>query len=326
MSRIQGKTASPQLATEQVYVGIDVSESRLDVYLHPTGLSQSVSNDKAGLQRFARFLRSYQPELIVPEATGSCHRRAHRHLHDAGFHVAVMNPYRTRKFTDMMGQLAKTDAIDAKSLALFAAMVKPEAKAPPAPARADLAALPVAGRQISRQKGALQNQLSVTGHSLISRQMRARIKMAERHLAALDAELRQLLRREPDLKHRFDILTSIPGVGLISAATMIAELGEPGQVNAPRIAALVGVAPMNCDSGAMRGQRRIRGGRASVRNTLYMAAVAAVRSNRDFAAFYNRLRENGKPFKVAITAVIRKLAIVANTLISENRKRVPICP
>ncbi len=106
------------------------SKSRLDVYLHPTGLSQSVSNDKAGLQRFARFLRSYQPELIVPEATGSCHRRAHRHLHDAGFHVAVMNPYRTRKFADMMGQLAKTDAIDAKSLALFAAMVKPEAKAP----------------------------------------------------------------------------------------------------------------------------------------------------------------------------------------------------
>ncbi len=150
--------------------------------------------------------------------------------------------------------------------------------------------------------------------------------MAERHLAALDAELRQLLRREPDLKHRFDILTSIPGVGPISAATMIAELDEPGQVNAPRIAALVGVAPMNCDSGAMRGQRRIRGGRASVRNTLYMAAVAAVRSNRDFAAFYNRLRENGKPFKVAITAVIRKLAIVANTLISENRKWVPICP
>ena len=149
--------------------------------------------------------------------------------------------------------------------------------------------------------------------------------MAGRHIAALDAEVQQLLRREPDLKHRFDILTSIPGIGLISAATMIAELDELGQVNAPQIAALVGVAPMNCDSGAMRGQRRIRGGRASVRNTLYMAAVAAVRSNRDFAAFYERLRENGKPFKVAITAVIRKLAIVANTLVTENRKWEPIC-
>ena len=320
MSRIQGKTASPQFATGQVYVGIDVSKSRLDVYLHPAGVSQSVTNDKAGLQKLARLLLPHQPELIVLEATGCYHRRAHRHLHGAGFHVAVMNPFRTRKFADMLGQLAKTDAIDAKSLALFAAMVRPEAKAPPAPAQADLAALLVARRQITLAKGALLNQLSVTEHSLIRQQLRARIKMAERHLAAQDAEIRQLLRREPDLKHRFDILTSIPGIGLISAATMIAELNELGQVNAPQIAALVGVAPMNCDSGAMRGQRRIRGGRSSVRNTLYMAAVAAVRSNRDFAAFYERLRENGKPFKVAITAVIRKLAIVANTLITENRK------
>lgn len=266
------------------------------------------------------------PELIVLEATDSYHRHAHRHLHDTGFNVAVMNPYRTRKFADMMGQLAKTDAIDAKSLALFAAMVRPGAKAPLAPVQADLAALLVARRQITQQKGALQNQLNVTEHSLISRQMRARIKMAERHLVALDAELRQLLRRDPDLKHRFDILTSIPGVGLISAATMIAELSELGQLTAPKIAALVGVAPMNCDSGAMRGQRRIRGGRSAVRNTLYMAAVAAVRTNGDFAAFYERLRENGKPFKVAITAVIRKLAIVANTLITQNRKWQPEPP
>jgi transposase len=326
MSRIQGKTASPQLATEQVYVGIDVSKSRLDVYLHPIGVAQSVTNDKAGLQKLARLLGSYQPELIVLEATGSYHRRAHRHLHDAGFHLAVMNPFRTRKFADMLGQLAKTDEIDAKTLALFAAMVRPDAKAPPAPAQAELAALLVARRQITLAKGALSNQLSVTEHSLIRQQSRARIKMAERHLAALDAEIRQLLRREPELKHRFDILTSIPGIGLISAATMIAELDELGQVNAPQIAALVGVAPMNCDSGAMRGQRRIRGGRSSVRNTLYMAALAAVRSNRDFAAFYERLRNNGKPFKVAITAVIRKLAIVANTLITENRKWEFKCP
>ena len=320
MSRIQGKTASPQLAIAQVYVGIDVSKSRLDVYLHPTGLSQSVTNDKVGLQKLVRLLRPYQPQMIVLEATGRYHRQAHRHLHAAGFHVAVMNPFRTRKFADMIGQLAKTDAIDARSLALFGATMQPDAKAPPAPATAELAALMVARRQTIQAKGALQNQLSVTEHSLIRRQLRARIKMAENHLAALDAEVQQLLRREPDLKHRFDILASIPGVGLILAATMIAELDELGQVNAPQIAALVGVAPMNCDSGAMRGQRRIRGGRASVRNTLYMAAVAAVRSNQDFAAFYQRLRDNGKPFKVAITAVIQKLAILANTLVTENRR------
>lgn len=326
MSRIQGKTTSSQLATEQVYVGIDVSKSRLDVFLHPIGQSQSVSNDKTGLQQLVRLLRKYAPQLIVLEATGSYHRRAHRHLHDAGFAVAVMNPFRTRKFADMLGQLAKTDKIDARSLALFGAMVQPGAKAPPAPAQADLAALLVARRQTTQAKGALSNQLGVSEHRLIRQQLKARIAMAERHLKALDAEIQQLLRNEPALKHRFDILTSIPGVGPVSAVTMIAELNELGDASATQIAALVGVAPMNCDSGAMRGQRRIRGGRCAVRNALYMAAVAAVRSNTDFAAFYQRLRDNGKPFKVAITAVIRKLAIVANTLISENRKWEPVRP
>ena len=326
MSRIQGKTASPQLATEQVYVGIDVSKLRLDVFLHAIGRSLSVSNDKPGLQQLVRVLRKHAPELIVLEATGSYHRQAHRHLHDAGFVVAVMNPFRTRKFADMLGQLAKTDEIDARSLAMFAAMVRPEAKTPPAPTQADLTAFLVARRQATLAKGALNNQLDVAEHRLIRQQLKARIAMTERHLKSLDAEIQQLLRSEPTLKHRFDILTSIPGVGPVSAVTMIAELDELGEVGAAQISALVGVAPMNCDSGAMRGQRRIRGGRSSVRNALYMAALAAVRSNSDFRAFFERLRENGKPFKVATTAVIRKLAIVANTLISENRKWEPIRP
>ena len=179
---------------------------------------------------------------------------------------------------------------------------------------------------MTQAKGALNNQLGVAEHRLIRRQLKARIAMAERHLKALDAAIQQLLRNEPELKYRFDILTSIPGVGPISAATMIAELDELGEVGAAQISALVGVAPMNCDSGAMRGQRRIRGGRSVVRNALYMAAVAAVRTDSDFKAFFERLRKNGKPFKVAITAVIRKLAIIANTLISENRKWEPVRP
>lgn len=320
MSRIQGKTTSPQLPTDQVYVGIDVSKSHLDVHIHPSGVARRVANDKAGLQMLVRLLRSHAPQTIVLEATGQYHRLAHRHLHDAGFYVAVMNPFRTRRFADMLGQLAKTDMIDARTLALFAAMVRPEAKVPPAPAQAELAALLAARRQVSQQRGALQNQLGVSDHALVGRQIRARIKMADRHLIALDAEIRRTLRTQPDLKHRYDILTSVPGIGLVTAATMIAELDELGDAKGSQIAALVGVAPMNCDSGALRGQRRIRGGRASVRNTLYMAAVAAVRSNGSIAAFYERLRANGKPFKVAITAVIRKLAIIANTLITENRK------
>ena len=149
-----------------------------------------------------------------------------------------MNPFRTRKFADMLGQLAKTDKIDAKSLAMFGSMVQPGPKVPPAPARAELAALLAARRQTTQGKVTLRNQLSVTEHSLIRRQLRARIRMAERHLKALDLEIQQLVKREPELKHQYDILNSIPGIGLIFAATMIAELAELGAVNAPQIAAL----------------------------------------------------------------------------------------
>lgn len=320
MSRIQGKTSSPQLATGPVYVGIDVSKSHLDVFIHPAAIARRVTNDKTGLQALARLLRSYEPQMVVLEATGHYHRQAHRHLHDAGFQVAVMNPYRTRKFADMLGQLAKTDEIDAKTLALFAAMVQPDVTLPPTPVLATLAQLLTARRQVSQQKTVLQNQLITVGNGLVSRQIRARIKMGDRHQIALEAEVRKTILAQPDLKRRFDILLSVPGIGLITAATMITELDELGEANAAQISALVGVAPMNCDSGTWRGQRRIRGGRQNVRNTLYMAAVAAIRANPDMKTFYERLRSTGKPFKIAITAVIRKLAIIANTLITENRK------
>lgn len=319
MSRMQGKTVSPQLATGEVYAGIDVSKSYLDVHVHPVNQSLRVSNDKAGLQKLARRLRPSGVRLIVLEATGSYHRLAHRHLHAAGFAVAVMNPYRTRKFADVLGCLAKTDRIDAKTLAAFAALIRPQPKAPPSAVQAALAAIVVARRQATDQRGALQSQLDAADLGVIRRQLRARIAMLDRHVRAQETEVQRLLQQDPDLRQRFEILTSLPGVGLITAATLIAELGELGRVNAAQVAALVGVAPMNCDSGTMRGQRRIRGGRMAVRNVLYMAAMAAIRANPDMNAFYKRLREHGKPFKLAITAVMRKLAILANTLVAENR-------
>jgi len=320
MSRIQGKTSSPQHTTPQVYVGIDVSKSHLDVYVHPSGIARRVTNDKVGLASLVKILQPYAPETIVVEATGRYHRLCHRHLHDAGFCVAVMNPYRTRKFSDVLGQLAKTDEIDARMLAQFAAMVQPATAPPPAPTIAVLAELLTARRQAGAEKVSLQNQLSEATSSLVKRQIRARLTMCTRHQAALEKEVRTTIQQHPELQHRFDILTSIPGIALITAATLIAELDELGAANASQIAALVGVAPINCDSGVWRGQRRIRGGRQSVRNALYMAALAASRASPDMARFYNRLRNNGKPFKVAITAVMRKLAILANTLITENRK------
>jgi len=326
MSRIQGKTSSLQLATHQVYVGIDVSKSHLDVYIHPCGIARRVRNDKTGIAALVRVLRPHTPETVVVEATGRYHRLCHRHLHNAGFCVAVMNPYRTRRFSDVLGQLAKTDKIDARMLAQFGAMVQPVASSPPAPAVAILSELLTARRQTGTEKTALQNQLSEAESNLVKRQIRARLKMCERHQTVLAKEIRTTIQQHSELKFRFDILTSIPGIALITAATLIAELDELGAANASQIAALVGVAPMNCDSGVWRGQRRIRGGRQNVRNALYMAALTASRASPDMAQFYNRLRNNGKPFKVAITAVMRKLAIIANTLITENRKWSPIHP
>ncbi len=320
MSRIQGKTSSQQLTTSQVYVGIDVSKSYLDVYVHPSGIARRVTNDKSGLASLARFLRPHAPETIVLEATGRYHRLCHRHLHDDGFCVAVMNPYRTRKFSDVLGQLAKTDEIDARMLAQFGAMVQPAASTPPAPAIAALRELLTARRQAGAEKTALQHQLNEVESNLVKSQIRARLKMCERHQVVLEKAIRTTIQQHTELKSRFDILTSIPGIALITAATLIAELDELGAANASQIAALVGVAPMNCDSGIWRGQRRIRGGRHNVRTALYMAALAASRASPDMARFYGRLRKNGKPFKVAITAVMRKLAILANTLITENRK------
>ena len=226
-----------------------------------------------------------------------------------------MNPLRTHKFADMMGQLAKTDEIDARTLALFGAMVKPKTTPPPIQEVAQLAELLTARRQVGQCES-----------KLVARKIRARLKMCERHQKALETKIRALIQQHPELQRRFDILTSVPGIAFVTAATLIAELDELGAANAAQISALVGVAPMNCDSGASRGQRKIRGGRQNVRNVLYMAAIAAIRANPDLAAFYSRLREKGKPFKVAVTIVMRKFAILANSLLSENRQWKPQRP
>ena len=326
MSRMQGKTSSTQPATPPVYVGIDVSKSHLDVYIHPAGIARRVTNDKSGLKALTALLQSQSPDVTVVEATGRYHRPCHRHLHAAGFCVAVMNPFRTRKFADMMGQLAKTDEIDARTLALFAAMVKPKTTPPPTQEVAQLAELLTARRQVGTEMTTLKVQGGQCESKLVARQIRARLKMCERHQKALETEIRALIQQHPELQRRFDILTSVPGIAFVTAATLIAELDELGAANAAQISALVGVAPMNCDSGAWRGQRKIRGGRQNVRNALYMAAISAIRANPDLAAFYSRLREKGKPFKVAVTAVMRKLAILENSLLSENRQWKPQRP
>ncbi len=325
LSRMQEKTAQEPNDNPVTYVGIDVSKARLDVHIYPSGEDFSFSNATKGHAELAIRLARLKIALIVIEATGKYHRAVQRNLCERGFPVAVVNPYRSRKFADALGQLAKTDRIDARILAQFGAMLRPKPGPPPLPELAGLKEIIQARRKLVEDGVALKLRVGQAEHALVKRQLRTRIKQNATHLAALEKAARQIIKTNQKLQHRYRILCSIPGVGFVTAATFLAEMDELGRVNGNEIAALIGVAPMNRDSGFWRGKRKIRGGRKPMRNALYMAAVAATRSTSNpFGVFYRRLIEKGKPAKIALTAVMRKMAIVANTLLKENREWVTV--
>jgi transposase len=315
---MQGKMTSVGAETA-VYAGIDVCKAWLDVYLHPTGQSFRVANSKEGCERLALELTSAEAGLIVMEATGKLHRLAHSTLSSAGFSVAIVNPYRSRKLADALGQLAKTDRIDARLLALFGEVIGPEATPVPAKSLAELQELVLARQAAKACETALKNQLAAAASPVLKRLLKSQLNAQARLIAGLETAIEGLLSKDAGLKRRYELLASIKGIGPIAASTLAACLPELGTLAGRQIAALAGVAPMNCDSGEMRGQRRIKGGRAHVRTALYMAAIAASRFNPDLKAFYERLRAAGKPAKLALTAVMRKLVILANTLIREDR-------
>jgi transposase len=315
---MQGKVLEAKAETA-VYVGIDTSKAWLDVYLQPIGHSLRIANTKEGLRQLHRELTGKGVALVVIEATGKLHRLAHRMLSQAGFAVAVVNPYRSRKLADALGQLAKTDKIDARVLALYGQMINPRATPVPDKTLSRLQELVLARQAFTADATALGNQQKAAEGPELKAILKRRIASLDRDIARLEAIIKALIASQSGLKSRYDILVSIKGIGPVVAATLLACLSELGFVNRAQIALLVGVAPINCDSGEMRGERHIRGGRAPVRNALYMAAVAASRCNPDLKAFYDRLRREGKKAKVALTAVMRKLVILANTLIRENR-------
>lgn len=319
---MQGKMTSVRAGTA-MYAGIDVCKAWLDVYLHPTGQSFRVANNKEGCERLALKLTSAAAGLVVMEATGKLHRLCHCELSAAGFAVAIVNPYRSRKLADALGQLAKTDKIDARVLAFYGAAIGPEATPVPAKSLAELQELVLARQAAKAQETALKNQTAAAASPIVKRLLKAQLKAQARLVAGLEAAIAALLARDASLKRRCELLASIKGIGPVVAATLAACLPELGMLGGGQIAALTGVAPMNCESGEMRGQRRIKGGRAHVRSALYMAAVAASRCNPDLKAFYGRLRTAGKAEKLALTAVMRKLALLANTLIREDRHWTP---
>jgi transposase len=322
---MQGKVK--QSAEAQLYVGIDVSKGHLDVYLHPLAAAFRVANDKTGWKTIKRRLKKRDVALVVVEATGKYHRGVHRSFADDGFDVAVINPYRSRSFGNALGELAKTDEIDARVLALAGEALRLDATQPVPKSLEDMAELMSAITAFKAERTANRNRLGTAMSATLKRLLKSHLKSLERRIKQLECELMARLKADPALWRRYQILTSIPGIGPVTAMTMIVFLAELGSCSPKQVAALVGVAPMNWDSGLMRGQRHIRGGRAKVRCALYMAAVSAARcASSEQKAFYDRLRANGKPAKLALTAVIRKLAILANTLITEDRQWQPIAP
>jgi transposase len=322
---MQGKI-SPEQSALQVYVGVDVCKAWLDVYLHPVGRELRVANTPVGIKALKRALQGFTVRLVVIEATGKLHRLAFRSLHASGFRVAVVNPYRSRKFADALGQLAKTDKIDARVLALLGESLNPEARAPAPKQLAELQEIVLARQAALAEKVAVENSLKATESRFLRRERSRWLRSLRERVKRLERAICQIVEADPVMARRFEVLISIPGIGPVVATTLIACLSEIGEASGKEIAALVGVAPFNWDSGNMRGQRHIKGGRAHVRAPLYCAALAAVRYETGFRGFAERLRAAGKPFKVIMTAVMRKLLVLANTLVRENRPWLPEAP
>ena len=317
-SHLQERPAVKENDIPPVVAGIDVSKDRLDVHLWPSAESFALDNTPAGIAQLVKQLRPERVALVVIEATGRYERRAAFALMDAGLEVAVVNPRQPRDFAKASGQLAKTDAIDARVLAQFGAVIGPRPTEKPAENQLVLDELVARRRQLVEMITMERNRIEHALHMRLRRQIEHVVKALQKQLEQIEAEILQLIDRDDDWRRRFGVLKSTPGVGDATAATLVAELPELGSLNRQAIAALVGVAPINRDSGRERGQRHIAGGRHSVRRMLYMATLTARSWNPVIKAFAARLAAAGKPFKVVMTACMRKLLTILNTMVRNN--------
>ena len=300
-----------------VFVGIDVSQDHLDVALAPSGEAWQVGNDEPGIGRLLARLTELRPELIVLEATGRLELPAAAALGAAGLPVVVVNPRQSRDFARATGQLAKTDTLDARGLALFAERIRPAVRPLPDAAAQALADLVARRRQIVEMLVAEKNRLT-RASKRVARDIRRHITFLENQLAELNNQLQEAIAASPLWLEKQELLMSTPGVGPTVAATLLANLPELGRLDRRQIAALVGVAPLNRDSGKYRGQRTIWGGRAQVRAPLYMAVLVAMRWNPIIKTFYRRLLAAGKKKKVALTACMRKLLTILNAMLKNK--------
>lgn len=301
------------------FIGIDVSKATLDIASLPDGESWTVPNDEPGLAELAPRLLALAPVLVVMEATGGFEMLTAITLAKAGLPVAVVNPRQVRDFAKAMGQLAKTDALDAGMLADFAQRVRPVPRPLPDEAAQLLDSLLTRRRQIVEMLTAEKNRLGFA-RGPVQRDISQHMRWLEKRLTDVDGDRQDAVAASPLYQAKSDLLRSVPGVGPVTALTLLATLPELGHLSRHQIAALVGVAPLNRDSGTMRGKRMVWGGRAPVRAALYMAALVGLKHNPVLRVFYERLRAAGKPFKVAATACMRKLLTILNAMLHQNRR------
>lgn len=301
-----------------MFVGIDIAKDRLDIHLLPTGDVCSVSRDEEGLAELVRRLSGIPIELIVMEATGGFEAIVAAALAAAQLPLAVVNPRQIRDFARATGRLAKTDALDAAVIARFAEAIRPEPRPVPSQEARLLGELVARRRQIVDTMTAEHQRKGHLTHPRLLRGAERVLAVLEAELAAIEGDIDDTIRKSPAWREREDLLRSVPGVGPNTARTLIAELPELGSLDRRRIAALVGLAPMNRDSGTLRGRRIIQGGRAPVRSALFMCVMVTIRHHLPLATTYERLRKAGKPPKVAMVACMRKLLTILNAILRDT--------
>ena len=307
-------------------IGVDISKDHLDAYRLADGASRRFANDKAGHKAFPRWRAETPVERVVFEPTGPYHRAFERALGAAGVPFAKVNPRQARRFAEATGKLAKTDRLDAAMLARMGALLELPTRPPRSEIVLELKDLHLAREALVKDRTAAKNRGKVLTLSLLKRQNAQRLDQIERQIAAVEAAMRDIVNANADLSARFDILTSIPGVSAITAFARLVEMPELGTLEAGEAASLAGLAPIARQSGRWTGRSFIRGGRAGLRHALYMPALVAMRFNPDLKTKYRQLVAAGKPAKVAIAAIMRKLIVLANALLRANRPWEPRAP
>ena len=310
----------------QLTIGIDVSKDWLDAHRLSDRQHIQVTNDKAGHKALIGWIGRADLPLIVFEATGAYHRQLEAALGAGGIPFAKVNPRQARRFAEATGRLAKTDRVDAAMLARMGAVLELEGRTPHDKPLHDLRELLAARRALIKDRTAARTRLATAVLPLVKRQLNARIKQIETQLRTIDAAMADTVAQDEAMSHKLAILVSIPGIAETTALSMLIEMPELGTLEGKQAASLAGLAPISRQSGKWQGRERIQGGRAVLRRAIYMPAMVAARFNPDLKAKYDQLIRAGKPAKLAITAVMRKLVVMANALLRDDRKWSEIRP